>query len=439
MKKLTTILILSIALIPQLLHAQAVERFPKPDFQTDYTRPVLQTPTPRATWQEWVDVAVLVAALSLASYLALKKRSRKMIFTLMLFSMIYFGFYREGCVCSVGSVQNVAYALFHSGYAIPATVILFFMLPLIFTLFFGRTFCAAVCPLGAIQDVVILKPKRVPRWLSQGLSLLPYLYLGLAILLAATGAGFIICQYDPFIGFYRFGANFNMVLVGVFMLLLGTVVARPYCRFLCPYGVLLNWMSRLSRNHCTITPDTCSECRLCESSCPFDAINVPDDGSLPGNKSWEAKRLLLMFCLLPVLIFIGVWMGSRLEGPLGRQNPTVRLAHEIQLENSGQRVETTESTRTFRASGEPVDQLFADADALQKGFKTGGWLFGGFIGLIIGIKLIQLTLRRKRSTYETDRGLCFSCGRCFEYCPYEHVRRGDIQLEELPERAVNEN
>jgi NosR/NirI family transcriptional regulator, nitrous oxide reductase regulator len=429
---LTQSLLFFFLLLPALCPAQTEERFPKPDFQSGYTRPDLQTPPPRANTREIVDIAVLIAALSLASYLTLKVRSRRYVFVLMLFCMVYFGFYREGCVCSVGSVQNVAYALFNPGYAIPISVILFFALPLLFTLFFGRTFCAAVCPLGAIQDVVVLRPTRVPSWLSHSLSLLPHLYLGLAVLFAATGAGFIICQYDPFIGFYRFSASFHMVLLGLSLLLLGTVVARPYCRFLCPYGVLLDWMSRLSRHHVTITPDECSECRLCEASCPVDAIELPDDGEVAPDRPREVKRLAALIVLLPILVAGSGWLGSRLGEPLAGQNATVSLAREIRAENAGLRLETTEKTRTFRASGKQDSTLYHEEEVLQAQFTSGGWAFGIFMGLIIGVKLIQLTLRRRQTGYQIDRGLCLSCARCFKYCPYELVRRGTITLEEVP-------
>ena len=181
-----------------------VERFPKPDFKSGYVRPVPTAPEPRSVALEYLDLVVLLAALSLASYFALKVRSRKHIFLLMIFSLIYFGYFREGCVCSIGAVQNVTYAMFNTDYAIPLIVVAFFILPLIFSLFFGRAFCAAVCPLGAIQDVMVLKHTNVPRWLSEVLGLFPYIYLGLAVLFASTGAGFIICQYDPFVGFFRF-------------------------------------------------------------------------------------------------------------------------------------------------------------------------------------------------------------------------------------------
>lgn len=418
--------------------SQVFERYPKPDFQTDYTRPDVITPDTRSPNLEILDVVVLVIALSLASFFALKQRSRRRIFILMIFSLIYFGFYRRGCVCSIGAIQNVGFALFNSSYAIPLTVIAFFIIPLLFTLFYGRIFCAAVCPLGTIQDVVVLKPTHVPAWLNDVFGIIPYIYLGLAVLLATTGAGFIICQYDPFVGFFRFGGSFNMIVFGFMMLILGTVIARPYCRYLCPYGVLLNWMSRLSKWHVTITPDECNNCRLCEESCPFGAIHKLTDIQRPENRESEVKRLALLLVLLPVVVIGSGWVVSRLHGPLSRQHFTVSLAEEIRLEDSCMRAETTEETRTFRATGKPTEELFYEAEGIQRRFKTGGWILGGFLGLIFCIKLLNLSARRRVTEYAIDTGTCFSCGRCFLYCPYEKVRLGIISPEEVvdPENST---
>jgi NosR/NirI family nitrous oxide reductase transcriptional regulator len=417
---LTTILII---LLINLVFSQVVERFPKPDFKSGYIYPQTTTPEPRSQVLEYLDVFILIVTLSLASYFALRVRSRQFVFILMIFSLIYFGFWREGCICPIGAIQNITYALFDSSYAIPVTVIAFFMIPLIFTLFFGRTFCAAVCPLGAIQDVVVLKPVTMPGWLSAALAIFPYIYLGLALLFAATGAGFVICQYDPFVGFFRFGATFNMILFGVFLLLLGTVIARPYCRYLCPYGVLLNWMSRLSRRHVTITPAECTNCRLCEDSCPFGAINKADEMVIPERKMIATRRLALLLLLTPVIMLAAGWAVSQLYVPLSGVHNTVSLAEEIRLENSNQRTETTVETRTFRASGKPSEELFREAQDIQRKFKTGGWLLGGFLGLIFCIKLINLAVRKKQPEYSTDTGTCFSCARCFASCPIEQERR----------------
>ena len=400
-----------------------MQRFPKPDFKSGYTQPVMTTPAPRSLFLEYFDVFVLLMTLSLAAYFSLKKRSRSYIFILMLFSLAYFGFWREGCVCSIGAIQNITLALADSSYAIPLTVIAFFISPLIFTLFFGRGFCAAVCPLGAVQDAMIIKPINVPRWLEHTLGFLPYLYLGLAILFAATGAGFIICQYDPFVGFFRFGATFNMLLLGISLLLLGTVVARPYCRYLCPYGILLKWMSGFARKNITITPSECTNCRLCEESCPFNAIHRPMTENELKQRAPGIRQVAILLIAIPVIVYTGGWAVSQMYLPLARQHFTVALADEIELENSGKRIETTEITRTFRASGQPTKELFAQASLIRDRFLIGSWILGGFLGLVIALKLVNLSIRKKRLEYSADSGNCLSCGRCFSYCPFELERR----------------
>jgi NosR/NirI family nitrous oxide reductase transcriptional regulator len=398
-----------------------VERFPRPEFQSDYVLPKTTTPNPRSTVLEYVDVLVLIGALGLASYVTLKKRSRNHTFILMIFSLVYFGFWRKGCVCPIGAIQNVTLALFNSTYVIPLVVIAFFVIPLIFTLFFGRTFCAAVCPLGAIQDFVLIRPTKVPAWLSNVLGIFPYVYLGLAIFFAATGAGFIICRYDPFVGFFRFGLNFDMLILGSSFLILGTIVGRPYCQFLCPYGVFLNWMSQLSKRHVTITPNECIQCRLCEESCPFGAIQKPTEAHYPETRSQGVRRLAILFALLPLMLVCGGFVGSRLYIPFSRQHVTVDLAEQIRLEDIGVYGDTTEETRTFRATGKPTEELHSEAIAIQNRFKKGGWILGGFIGLVFGLKLVNLSIRRKRVDYEVDKGTCFSCARCFSYCPQERI------------------
>lgn len=269
-------IIISIAVFTGLCGiAAAVERFPPPEFESDYQRPTPTVPSPRQDVFEYVDAVVLLAALSASAYLVLRRRKRRSVLTLMVFSLLYFGFWRKGCVCPVGAIQNITLSIFDRTYVVPVVIAVFFLLPLVFSLFFGRVFCAAVCPLGAIQDLVLLRPIAVPSWLESGLRLFAYLYLGLAILFAATGSAFIVCRYDPFVAFFHLSGNANILVLGACFLLAGLFVGRPYCRFFCPYGVLLRQLSRLSMWHVTITPDECVRCKLCENSCPFGAIREP--------------------------------------------------------------------------------------------------------------------------------------------------------------------
>ena len=252
-----------------------VERFPPPDFETAYRFPVMEQPAPRANWREWTDVAVLAVSLCAATWLVLWKRNRKGLIGLSLFCLAYFGFYRRGCICPVGAIQNVSLSLFDGGYAIPLTVALFFALPVVFSLLFGRVFCSAVCPLGAVQDIVLIRPARLPLWLAESLGTLPFVYLGVAVLFSATHSAFFICRYDPFVSIFRLSGNFDILVLTGFFLILSTFVGRPYCRFLCPYGALLGILSKVAWRKATITPDECIVCGLCEDACPVGAIRPP--------------------------------------------------------------------------------------------------------------------------------------------------------------------
>jgi polyferredoxin len=372
---------------------------------------------------EYLDVFVLLGCLVLSALLAIRWRSRRGIFLLMIFSIGYFGFWRKGCVCPVGSLQNMALVFFDPSYKIPLTVVLFFILPLAFTLFFGRTFCAGVCPLGAIQDIVILRPVAVPPWIAHLLGMAPYLYLGIAVLSAATGSGFLICRFDPFVGIFRVSGKPGVLVFGAGLLAAGTVIARPYCRFLCPYSVLLRWASRFSKRHLAITPNECVECGLCESSCPFGAISGPSVEAHPEKLAVGVRRLLVLLVLLPALIVAGALAVSRLGDPLSRFHGTVRLAEQVTLENGGIAKETTLATRTFRETSETDEELARRALAIQGRYKKGGVFTGGFLGLAYGVKLLELSIRRKRKEYTIDKTSCLSCGRCIEHCSKEMALR----------------
>ena len=95
--------------------ALAEQRFPPPDFESGHKLPATTTPAARAVLLQYLDVAVLAASLGLASWLVYKQRSRKGLIALSISSLLYFGFWRKGCVCAIGSCRT-----FHSASATAA-------------------------------------------------------------------------------------------------------------------------------------------------------------------------------------------------------------------------------------------------------------------------------------------------------------------------------
>jgi polyferredoxin len=395
----------------------AQDRFPRPEFESGHVYPTNQMPAPRAQVWEYIDVLVLIGALLMTTWLALKKRSRQGLIWMSVFSLAYFGFYRQGCICAVGSVQNVSLALFNTGYSIPLTALLFFIIPLLFALAFGRVFCAGVCPLGAIQELTGLKPVKLPKSVELTLALVPFIYLVIAILFASTNSQFLICRYDPFVGIFRLDAPYTMIIFGALLLLAGIFVNRPYCRFLCPYGVLLNIFSRFAGKHLTITPAECINCRLCEEVCPYDAIIPSDIDQKNVAPEKSRKRFILYFLLVPLFAATGAFLLYDLAPSLSGANSTVRLAREIRTEKKTGIESELKDVVAFKESGKTESELYNEEEMIIGRFRNGSPWAGAFLGISFGIGMISLTIKTKRNEYKPHQGKCYSCGRCFKFCP----------------------
>jgi len=399
-----------------VLYAQQM-RYPRPEFETQYTYPEYQYNYQRAPYWEYLDVAVLIAALSITSWLVIKKRSRQGIMWVSVFSLAYFGFYRQGCICAVGSIQNVSLALFNSDYSIPLSALLFFLIPLIFALFSGRVFCAGVCPLGAIQELTGFKKVKVNPKLEAVLGAIPYVYLGLAVLYSAVGSQFIICRYDPFVGIFRLGGPYTIIIFGALLLITGIFINRPYCRYLCPYGVLQGFFSRFSWKHLTITPAECRNCRLCEPSCPYGVI-LPSDNLKNTEVTEIGRKMKLIYGALILMMGLSLAYFFYNTAPLlARMDKRVSLAREIRLEKEKGIKAVSEAAQAFNESARTEEELFEEEVAVINRFRAGAPWVGLFLGLSLGIRFYRRIIRHPRTEYEPDRGRCVSCGKCFEYCP----------------------
>ena len=162
------------------------------------------------------------------------------------------------------------------------------------TLLFGRFFCGFVCPLGTtidLADVVLgRKSPRATHWRHGKFFTLIFL-----LVVAIVGASFI-GFFDPLailsrslaLVFYP-GASYFVGLVSalrpaaftetllalatlLFILGLGLVVPRFWCRNLCPLGGLLGFLSKFSIFKFSFRGE-CKACGLCERACPTGAID----------------------------------------------------------------------------------------------------------------------------------------------------------------------
>jgi len=418
---------LFIAVVASGFIALGQNRFPKPDFESGYQYPTFRYVTPDEGLWNTIDLCVLTAMMSVVAYAVLKKKKRTPVFVISILSVLYFGFFRTGCVCSIGAVQNVALSMVDESYVMPVSVFLFFILPVVFALLFGRVFCAGVCPFGALQELVNVKNIRLPRALSVVLGIVPWIYLIVALLYAVTRTRFIICRFDPFVGIFRLGGDFGMIAFGVLLLVAAVFTGRPFCRFICPYGALLSLFSRVSVRQISITEE-CNNCDLCRNACPVDAIRAPYENRVKEKREAGVRRVVSYLLLTPVVVVAGaVLLRVAAEWMVSSHAEVQRL--EAVVTNTPTAAQAIDK-ETFIAQGGTVEALTARVEAIKAEFKTYAAIAGGLIGLVIALTLISLSLKRKRKTYEIDHAACIDCGRCFSYCPKNQV---SICTEKLPE------
>ena len=399
----------------------AQNRFPKPDFESGYQYPVYHYIIPNEQVWGWIDIVILVLLMSFVAWAVVKRGVRWPVITVSLFSVAYFGFFRKGCVCSIGSVQNVALALIDPSYSISLAVLLLFVLPVLFTFFFGRVFCAGVCPFGALQELVNVKNYKIPRPVTAVLGLIPWIYLTLAVLFAVTNSAFIICRYDPFVSIFRFGGDIALILTGTLLLIAAIFTGRPFCRFLCPYGALLSLFSRISIWHVELTKKQCINCELCHNACPVDAIRSPYDNKVKESRIQGVKRILNYFVMLPLMMVAGAILVRSVSSELSRVHKDVKLFDKVMQQESDPQEVLSLELEAFYGQGNTVENLMARYNVIQADFKFHSTIAGAMIGLIIGLTLINLSVKRTRKLYGIEHKDCIACGRCFNYCPQNKI------------------
>jgi hypothetical protein len=134
-----------------------------------------------------------------------------------------------------------------------------------------------------------------------------------------------------------------------------------------------------------------------------------------------------MLLLAPVLIALLTWLGTSLAGPFSRLDLDVQLAEQLRREDLGLTQEMTDASEAFRNAQHSQQELYQAVLLKRSQFRWLGGAMGAWVGFVVAVKLISLSMRRRRDEYLPNRTGCVSCGRCFWYCPVEQVRLGLIQ------------
>lgn len=239
-----------------------------PDFAS-YTMPTLAS-EPVPDWSgDAIDAGILAGLLVV--WVMTRRLPARWRWLPLLAALAWLGFVRQGCLCPIGGLGAVLAALLHPGAVLPAAAVVLVGVPLLAALLWGRAFCGGVCPLGAIQEVIGVRSRRLPVSAARWLVHVPLIVLAATVVVAALGER-LPCLLDPWVVLFRRSGHLPAWLMMGLWLMLAVVIWRPFCRTLCPLGAVLGLASRLAWRPRRIDLARCRDCGACASTCPIHAI-----------------------------------------------------------------------------------------------------------------------------------------------------------------------
>ena len=251
-----------------------------------------------AWMSQWRQLSLLVALLSaLTLGLVFQRRlsANKRAFAIarlgfLAITLVWIGWIAQGQL-SVVTLLGLVKAVFHGsdlGFLLydPFSLILWFFTCVCLVIWGRGSFCGWLCPFGALQEFVALAARllRLPRWrvTPRAARLGVWVKYGvLAVLVAGTAWNMafaeVLAEAEPFktaitLGFHREGP---LLFYALGLLVWGSFVFKPFCRFLCPLGAGLALAGRARRWNWIPRRSECgSPCRLCEKRCEYGAIDA---------------------------------------------------------------------------------------------------------------------------------------------------------------------
>lgn len=185
-------------------------------------------------------------------------------------------------ICPFGTVAGL-YQLVTTGIFVKkvhgASLIILYLV-LFLSLIFGPVFCGWMCPLGSIQEWfnklakwLKIPQKKLPHKVDKVLRHLRYIVLIMVMIMTARLGELAFNTIDPYYAIFNFWTDDFIVMSGyvlIVVLLIGLLIERAWCKYICPFGALLGIFNKLRIFKIRRTESTCIQCKMCTNVCPMD-------------------------------------------------------------------------------------------------------------------------------------------------------------------------
>jgi len=193
----------------------------------------------------WLKITVfIILAYSLFAFFFPQKTAKFRIFHLAALAVVL-GFI-SGSALSIESFKNW---LTTGNIALVPLVIL--CTALIIPIISGKNFyCNFVCPFGAMQELlgkIPLPKKSFPPKFMKKVTIFKTILLVLIYAVMVSGLFTDLTVFEPFSAFKFEVAALPSLIIAALFLIISLFINRPWCRFFCPTGTLMNMFRKKER------------------------------------------------------------------------------------------------------------------------------------------------------------------------------------------------
>lgn len=255
--------------------------------------------------QLWWILSSLLATI-VAGFLVRIRATRNLRGWFLLSTLVIYGFYVGGCPCPIMSFQHLIFAF--SGVETELIKVLWFIGLIPITYLLGKVWCGWICHLGALQEFLFL-PGKIKILQSERAQIIMRIIR--IVLLAMLIVQIIITKtnlyklIDPFkVAFNLHSSNTIGWVLLVLLLLSSVFIYRPFCKAICPIGLVLGWISKIPGASILSPQNDCVSCRVCNNSCNINAITNDEKISKLDNQECIACGNCISDCKKGSMLFV---------------------------------------------------------------------------------------------------------------------------------------
>jgi len=235
----------------------------------------IESENKRKNWQKivlkfglWIIFLFLTGRMLIKNKITVKNRK-----WLYLTAFVIFGILLGSDPGAMGTIKDAIVLYGQEKVIFPPRMVAFGVF-IIMILVINKQFCGWGCQAGTLQDFLFrLTPEKLHKKVPFAISNTIRVIFFLLIVIFAFGFGLdIVESIDLFKIFAPQVLTVGGIVFIITLLLVSLFIYRPWCLFLCPFG-LAGWiLERFSFIKVRVDRDKCISCRKCVSACPNDAM-----------------------------------------------------------------------------------------------------------------------------------------------------------------------